>query len=145
MKWDYAERWCRRGQQFSVEVSRCSVDQSVKKDWDGVNRWAVYAYIYPDHPRFARFNGDRLFQEAAVELPLHCGPSLLRYHFNGFGCTSVQVGSDYNHLHDDEFSHHLTKDSAFVQFNDAERLFRFLDEEYEHAKSIRGKSQKTEG
>lgn len=62
-------------------------------------------------------------------LPLHGGPSLLRWHYDDDRKpTSVQIGADYNHLHDTHFSSYATADDAYEVFADAERLFNHLAE-----------------
>lgn len=126
--WSHKDAWKRSGQNFLVEVSRHDVERSSFSDIeDGRHRWCVYAYIYPKHPHFAKFEGGQMWQDAACALPLHCGPSYLRYHHDDNGnVTSVQVGADYNHLHDNEFTHYSTKEEASEVFEDAESLFDVL-------------------
>lgn len=68
-----------------------------------------------------------MYQDAATELPLHAGPSFLQCHTDGNGVTtSVQVGADYNHLHDDHFTHYATAEDAMSVFLDADDLAKFL-------------------
>ena len=127
--WSHKDLWRRGGNGFCVEVSRHNV-ASISEGDRGTNRWCVYAYIYPDHPRFLRFSGDRLHQDASVELPLHGGASLLTYHTNSKGAiTSVQVGADYNHLGDSHFTRCETVSEAMSVFMDAHDLFQFLQSE----------------
>lgn len=127
--WSHKNLWRRGGNGFCVEVSRHDV-ALISEDDRGANRWCVYAYIYPDHPRFLRFSGDRLRQDAAVELPLHGGASLLTYHANSNGVTvSVQVGADYNHLSDSHYTRYETASEAMSVFMDAHDLFQFLQSE----------------
>ena len=122
-QWDKKDEWRKRGLDFMVTVSR---HNSTSSDFDeGPNRWAVYAYIYPAHPHFAKFDGPRIYQDAANEMPLHCGASLLNYPMYDNKVTSVQVGADYHHLHDD-FTHYATQDDAREVFADADRLFDWL-------------------
>ena len=122
--WDHKDLWRRRGKDFLVEVSRHNQPGSSDMD-EGPNRWAVYAYIYPNHPHFAAFDGHDMWQDAAQCMPLHCYCSLLEYPMYEGKVTSVKVGADYHHLHDD-FTHYATKDEARTVFADAERLFDWL-------------------
>lgn len=122
VEWEHKDKWHRHGKNFLVEVSR---HNGTADHYDGPNRWAVYAYIYPQHPHFAKFEGPRMWQEAATSLPFHGGPSLLEYPMYEGKVTSVKVGSDYHHLHDD-FTHYATKDEAYAVFADADELFDWL-------------------
>lgn len=129
--WSHKDEWKMPGKGFLVVVSRHSVETTPSDAYDncGTNRWAVYAYIYPTHPRFEKFVGSDMWQVAATELPLHSGPSFLRFHLDENGNkTSVQIGADYNHLHDDEFTYFETKEDAYQVFNDAEKLHEFLEQ-----------------
>ena len=110
--WKRKELWHRRGEGYCVEVSHHTVpiDDSERMTTfasEGENRWCVYAYIYPEHPHFAKFEGDKMWQDAALALPLHGGPSMLRWHRDA-NCnpTSVQVGADYNHDGDSGYTHY---------------------------------------
>ena len=124
-EWDHKDEWRRRGKNFMVTVTRHSEDYG-----EGPHRWAVYAYIYPEHPRFSRFNGPAMWQEAATELPMHGGPSLLRWHYDDArNPTSVQVGADYHHLCDERFTHYANAEDAARVFLDADELFDFLSKE----------------
>lgn len=127
--WARKDLWRKFGKDFLVEISRHEVENTRAFDDPDVgnHRWAVYAYIYPKHPHFAQFAGPAMWQEAASVLPLHGSPSLLRWHRDDDGKpTSVQVGADYNHLHDARFTHDATKSDARVQFSDAQELFDWL-------------------
>lgn len=128
--WEHKDLWKRYGKDFMVEVSRHQVgvfQEAERWSEEGPHRWCVYAYIYPKHPHFAKFSGPEMFQDAACSLPLHCGPSFLRWHYADDGKpTSVQVGCDYNHLHDSQYTRMATKEEAQAVFNDAEKLFDWL-------------------
>lgn len=126
--WSHKDAWKRIGKDFLVEITRHEIERSDFTDYDdGLHRWCVYAYIYPKHPHFEKFEGGAMHQDAACALPLHCGPSYLRLHRDDDGdVTSVQVGSDYNHLHDNRFTHYATAEDAAEVFRDAERLFDVL-------------------
>ncbi len=130
--WDRKELWRKWADGFMVEVSRHEEpvrDQSFCYDAEGPHRWCVYAYIYPKHPHFARFDGtENMWQEAAAELPFHGGPSFYRKHINGGGeVVSYQVGADYHHLHDTHFTRCATPAEASEVFEDAQALFNRLN------------------
>ena len=134
MDWKHKDMWSLRGKNFLVQISRHGEEKPESErsfcyDEEGPHRWCVYAYIYPDHPNFGKFEGDAIWQEASGALPLHGGCSFLRYHRSDDGAkvTSVQVGCDYNHLHDTEFTRYATKDEAYEVFADAEALYQRLD------------------
>ena len=125
--WDHKDEWRRRANDFTVTVTRHMVEPSSFDPSKGQHRWAVYAYIYPRHRLFEGFSGDSLWQPAALNLPLHGGPSLLKWHVGDDGKpASVQVGADYGHLHDERFSHYATADDAVEVFRDAQNLFDWL-------------------
>lgn len=124
--WRHKDSWGRRGKDFMVEVTRHRSELGVDECGEGPHRWCVYAYIYPSHPHFASFSGPHIWQDATQALPLHGGCSLLNYPMYEGKVTSVQVGADYHHLHDDRFTHYATADEARVVFEDAEELFEKL-------------------
>lgn len=127
-EWKRKDIWTRRTKGFCVEVSR-HTEQPCSYTDEGPNRWCVYAYIYPTHPHFAKFDGDRMWQDAATVLPLHGGPSMLRLHRDAnCNMTSVQVGADYHHDCDAEFTHCADENEAYAVFKDAEKLFAWLSE-----------------
>lgn len=121
----HKDEWKRQGRDFLIVVSRHSVDVA---EYEGPHRWCVYAYVYPKHPHFARFDGtEKMWQDAASALPLHGGPSFCRKHMNAAGeVTSYQVGADYNHLRDDQYTHFATAEEACSVFVDANNLFDWL-------------------
>jgi hypothetical protein len=125
-KWSHKDEWHQSGEHFLVVVKHYTETPN-KYSHDGPHRWNVYAYIYPKHRLFETFKGPEMWQPAATELPLHGGPSLLRWHLGDDGKpTSVQVGADYYHLHDEEFSYYATPSDASEVFNDADKLFQHL-------------------
>lgn len=122
--WRHKDIFSRDGENFMVQVSR---HEERGDDYEGPHRWCVYAYIYPKHPLFGEFSGPAMYQPAATAMPLHCGPSLLRWHYYDDGKpSSVQVGADYHHLHDERFTFYETKGEAAAVFADAEALFSYL-------------------
>jgi hypothetical protein len=122
--WDHKDVWRRRGKDFLIEVTRHSVD--FVDHWEGPNRWAVYAYIYPKHPHFGVFDGPHIWQDATSVLHLHGGCSFLEYPMYDGKVTSVKVGADYHHLHDDRFTNYATPAEAHEVFSDANELFEQL-------------------
>lgn len=128
-KFDHKDEWRLSGNNFLVTVTRHTVNILPEYNFDnlGPNRWAVYAYIYPTHQLFSLFNESGIYQDASRVLPLHAGPSFLKFHYDKHGTKlSVQVGADYNHLYDEEFSNYVTKDEAYAVFADAIELFEHL-------------------
>lgn len=123
IEWRHKDEWRKRGQDFLIVVSRHSVASEYP---DGPNRWAVYAYIYPKHPHFAAFDGPKMWQDATAVMPLHGGCSLLEYPMYEGVVSSVKIGADYNHLHDDSFAHYATQDDAAEVFSDAAELYQWL-------------------
>lgn len=121
--WKHKDEWKKPGKDFLIVVSRH--EQSADFEC-GAHRWCVYAYIYPRHPYFAEFDGPNMWQDAASNMPLHAGPSLLEYPMHDGKVTSIKVGADYNHLHDSHFTHYATADEASEVFDDAEQLHAFL-------------------
>lgn len=129
--WRHKDCWKRAGKNFLIEVTRHSGEPL--DSFEGPHRWAVYAYIYPKHPYFAKFDGPHMWQDATGVMPLHGGASLLEYPMYEGVVTSVKVGADYHHLHDEEYTHCATKDEAASVFMDAEEIFRWLTERAEVA------------
>lgn len=121
-KWRHKDEWKQAGNGFLVVVSRHSV--AISDDYTGPQRWCIYAYIYPAHPMFSSFSGPDMYQDAACALDMHAGPSLLNWHYNeAKEPTSVQVGCDYNHLHDEVYTHLASPEQAREVFADAQALF----------------------
>ena len=126
MTWDKKDEWHKHGKDFLVVVKHYTAFVS-PEFMEGPHRWNVYAYVYPKHPQFGKFEGKEMFQPAANEMPFHCGPSFFRVHRDDDGnIASIQVGSDYNHLHDEKFTHMETKEQASEVFDDAEELINWL-------------------
>lgn len=123
--WKHFNKWTKRGDGFTVEVVNYQDKPISFNINDGGHRWNVYAYIYPTHPYFGKFDGDNLFQDAAIALPLHMGPSYLQWHLGLDGKVKcIQVGSDYNHLHDDYYTE--CEDAISCVMDDAVKLFDWL-------------------
>lgn len=128
--WSHVEEWYKRGVDFQVMVKRWSISESCVNPREGCQIWNVYAYIYPKHRLWDGFEGPDMFQPAANNLPLHCGPTFLEYHIGQDGQDGkveyLKVGSDYRHLGDERFSHYETREDALEVFQDAEELFTYL-------------------
>jgi hypothetical protein len=124
-EWSHKDEWRRSGEHFLVVVSRHAV-QVDEEFGEGPHIWCVYAYIYPEHPHFAAFNGPHMWQDAASMMPFHRGPSYLDYPTHEGKVTSVKVGADYNHLYDDRFTHYATAEDAYSVFSDAQDLHYWL-------------------
>lgn len=125
--WDKKDEWWKHGKNFLVVVKHHTAGVSEIDRSDYGHRWNVYAYIYPDHPHFAKFEGPQMWQDAACAMPLHGGPSFLRYPMFDGKVTAVHVGCDYHHLHDDDFTRMATAGEAAEVFADAERLYKWLE------------------
>lgn len=126
-KWKHKEEWHQRGNNFLVVVKRHTKQVDEINPSEVSQCWCVYAYIYPEHLIFEKFEGDSMCQAATDPMPLHGGCSYLQWHRDANGNpTSVQVGADYNHLYDEEFTHYATPEDAYDVFRDADALFQHL-------------------
>jgi len=137
-EFDEVREWHLTGNGFHLKVwhtKKKPIPGLAIFDDEGRNRWCVYAYIYPNHPRFKLFKGDDLYQPATREgIYLHRGCSFCRTHQNEKGeITSYQIGSDYNHLHDNNYTFLDTAEDALQVFEDATTLYRQLNKEYKDA------------
>jgi hypothetical protein len=124
--WIHKDIWTRREKSFCVQVSRHEVSSYPFEEL-GPNRWCIYAYIYPSHSYFLKFKGTDLWQEATLTMPLHGGCSFLEWKEHDKQITSIQVGADYNHLHDRDYTFFATKEEAVSVFIDAEELIEWLE------------------
>jgi hypothetical protein len=123
-EWEHKDLWNKRGGNFLVQVSRHL--KSLGSANEGVNRWCVYAYIYPEHPHYTAFKDAGFYQEAAEILPLHGGCTYLEYIQYDGELTSIKVGCDYHHLGDEVFTYYDDRASADKVFRDADELFAWL-------------------
>jgi len=134
MEWNHKDIWkFTDDRTFTVEISHhvVKVPEGGCYDSDLGHRWCVYAYIYPAHPHFDKFDDtDRLWQAAAIALPLHCGPSYFYRHVrvaDGFLVpVSIQVGCDYNHDGDWQHTRNAAREDAYEVFADATALVEWL-------------------
>lgn len=132
-EWKHKDEWTKRGEKFLVKVSRHSseqydlVDNKFKETGRFEHKWCLYAFIYPEHLQFSKFDGNSMWQEASGFFDWHCGCSYLEYHRdNKSRIVSVQVGCDYSHLYDDCYLNMATKEDAISVFRDADNLFETL-------------------
>jgi hypothetical protein len=125
----HAEEWTIRGLNYSVVIRRHSVEPS---GGDGPYRWCVYAYAYPMHRLFPAMHQQLCtWKEPYASMPLHGGCSLRRVHMGVFAVESIQVGADYNHLHDTAYTWMETREDAAPVFCDAFNLWNHFHEEIE--------------
>ena len=128
--WEKRDVWTKRERTFAVEVSHHEAPplrSGLAMD-EGPHRWAVYAYVYPEHPLFKALDANGgIWQAATGHLPLHVGCSLFRTHRREDGAiTSYQIGADYHHLYDEFYTHMATREDARLVFLDAEALCEAL-------------------
>jgi hypothetical protein len=137
--WEHKDTWVDRHHEdnFTVEVSRHGSYVDEHRGM-GKHRWCVYVYVYPKHPFFKRIEEDLAappdetgwkssYPNMVGYLPLHCGCSFFHIHRNEKNeITSYQIGADYNHLHDEWFTHLATKEDANTVFHDAEALVEYM-------------------
>lgn len=132
MNYRKSENWKREGKGFMVMVNHYTEPQREEAacfDSEGPHRWCVYAYVYPSHPHFAAFDGtETMWQGAATMMPGHSYPSFLRIHTKqpDNAVCSYQVGWDYNHHGDWEYTRLANEHEAFGVFADADQLFDWL-------------------
>lgn len=121
--WLRKDEWSHRADSFLVVVSRLSEPRPESRHDMGEHRWTVYAYVYPQHPLFAKFNpsGGMWGQP---DLHGHWSPSLYRAHCDTTGSIkSHQLGWDYAHDGDSRFSFMATRNEASEVFWDAQKLY----------------------
>jgi hypothetical protein len=128
-EWTRKDIWNRQHKAFSVQVSRHQVEAIQEGgcyDQEGLHRWAVYAFVYPSHPLFERFDTNKGMWDQP-NLPGHSYVSFFKTHRNDSGATtSYQVGWDYNHDGDWRFTELASEAEAYEVFRDAEELFQYL-------------------
>jgi hypothetical protein len=132
-EWRHKDVWTKREKNFLVQISRHSnkqyalINGEFKYTDIDENKWCLYAFIYPHHPLFEKFDGRDFWQEACGFFEWHGGCSYLEYLRDSEGkIVSVQVGCDYNHYQDDHYLEMATKDEARSVFMDADRLVESL-------------------
>jgi hypothetical protein len=124
--WKPTKSWFIRGKTFSVEVNLHTVEPVIFdgfRDDRGESRWCIYAYIFPTHPLFSKFESDQIYQDATEIMPFHCGCTYLKR-----SPDVVKVGCDYNHLHDEFYTHIEGPEDSLSVFNDANELVDWLEE-----------------
>lgn len=124
MNWDHKDIWRKREDKFLIEISRHEVDYKEKDK--GSSRWCIYIYIYPGYFLFEKILKEGRHSDIINDMPLHGGESYFQKHINEKGeITSIQIGADYDHLHDDRYSFYNTKENASSVFADADNLFNW--------------------
>lgn len=127
-EFEYKPTWAKRHAMFTVEVTRHQVEVH-EGDPQGPNRWCVYVHIYPQHPLFSIvYQNEKPVPYGHIPFHGGCSYSSMSFDRNG-QIKSVTLGSDYNHLHDERFSHFTEQREAWEVFDDAERIFKFLTPE----------------
>lgn len=126
------EEWRKKGKDFLVSVYHWKklsfeyIENGCEGEKTFDNCWNVYAYIYPDHLMFEELLNNKLI----LNEYLHGGQTFYRKHYDDeHNITSIQIGSDYLHLHDSYFRTLETEQDARDVFCDAEKLFDYLTEQ----------------
>lgn len=136
--WEETKSWYKRHRTFSVEIKRWINGHG--SHYRGAHMWNVYANIFDTHPLFNIFNNQTQKDLDAIDelkKQFHWGITFKREVTSLSGLhkpqkiKTVQLGSDYNHLHDDYFSHLATLEAAHEVKEDAEALFNYLLEKSE--------------
>jgi hypothetical protein len=133
--WEQVESWRKRGENFLVEVkhfeAKSYADTALAMN-EGPHRWALYAYLYPQHPFFGECDPQGgMWQRVACYLSGHmyCSFSDVHARLKKDGTpevTSFQFGWDYHHLDYDERYTQMEPGAADAVFADGERLFEYL-------------------
>ena len=114
--WTNSEEANIRGNNFTVVV----------KHWIkpyGTHKWNVYAHIFLEHPIFEELE-DKFTD---CPLPLHGGCSFHHFDFDAEGlCVCKSFGSDYAHLHDDNYAE-VSDIELTPLMADAHELYAFLE------------------
>jgi hypothetical protein len=95
---------------------------------DGGHRWAVYAYIHSNHPLFQQFGaGESHIDPVLNSMPLHCGCSYHKRHFDDLGMlTCRQIGADYHHDGEWKNTFAYSLGAVPVVVEDAAALYNYL-------------------
>ena len=121
MDWNKKDVWTKLGTNFTVEVKHWKRGER--------NMWNVYAYIGKEHPHFSEFISEELFQPATEVLHFHWGVTFCKGLCEfGKEIHAYQVGSDYAHCYDEPFESVDNRDDAYEVFQDAEILYKQLEE-----------------
>ena len=117
--------WKREGKDFLIEVKHSTTTPYL--DFEGRNKWFIYAYLYPKHNKFGEFVSEEIYQDATEYMPLHGGCTYCKKHIDSFvNITSIQVGCDYQHYGDENYSFMSDEEEAQSVFYDANKLFEYL-------------------
>ena len=129
--WQHKDIWSVRysDNNFSVTVEHFTRTPIFFNE--GENSWCVYVYLYPEHPLFKEINpklGEPLntWDERFYNIPFHGGCTYAQLHINDNGTiTSIQLGADYQHFGDEEYSRMSSKEDAYLVFYDAKKLINW--------------------
>ena len=126
--YSHTDLYSRKRQTFTVEVSRHTVKEDSENRW-GKNRWCVYIYIYKQHPLWEYLNNDKTENPIWIyNLPGHGDISYYKvWKDDTLDVTSYQLGWDYAHEWDMNYSHYDTAEEANSVFLDAQRLYEVLN------------------
>lgn len=113
--WSHKDVWCRRHNQFSVEISRHNAGDD--------NVWCIYLHVFPSHPTFSHFKPDgHSFDQPDFDVHSYC--SYFRVNRdNGGNTVSYTIGWDYNHDGDLEYNQISHRLEAWRVFADADSLY----------------------
>ena len=132
--WEKVESWRRRAENFLVEVKHFAAKSygETFSMGEGPHRWAVYVYIYPQHPFFKECEvTGGMRQRVANYLPFHLYCSFADVHVRvkedgAHEVTSFQFGADYHHLHDEFYTHMKDELEAGTVFAEAQELYDYM-------------------
>lgn len=135
MKFTKMEIYYARHNSFTIEINHWKAEVGGIIPYDPTNCWTLYANIFPNHPFYDKLktvDTDRYsYSDIICGMPLHCGCSF----FDKRSANSselIRVGCDYRHLHDDRFGIMTSLEDAWEVVKDAEYLFKYLEERYDH-------------
>ena len=126
MTWDPKRIWSLREDTHCVEISCHEVDA----DRDlGPYRWAMYCYIYPHHPLFPRvctiqdpWYTDDVLRAVLCTIPGHSYCSFYEACQRSGRTTSIKIGWDFNHLHED-YNTRCTEPTNFLSLGSVLNTF----------------------
>lgn len=122
MNWKHDETWTTNGKNFTLEIAH-----KIAVCDPGPNRWFITVWLREQHPLFAK--AVKIIDHTELidflkTMPMHQGISLITYTQSRV----LKLGCDYKHLGDEEFTRMFTSEEAEQVFEDAENLYRWLEE-----------------